>query len=249
MNFPKVVKFVMLALSVNAFTACGGGGSGSSSTGGVYYTHAQLANEFVNRAYTDAGIDIDLVKTNTLQTDYIVVYDHDYGTYDAYDLSYYNVGEDVLDYINDNEDWFYYDLIPLGNGTYQDAYSGLLFEETGASSKDLEKVAALKQEMIVQKSAKKIEASFGLSADRSREVARLAVQLKQTPKASMTDADYDAFAKELLGSSITQLKSAVTKKMQGDSQAMDSLVAEAAEINGVGPEHMNKIINGLFQGQ
>jgi hypothetical protein len=242
----KLTVLAMLALTIGVLTACGGSGSGTVSTGGVYFTHSELASEFVNRAYADAGIDISLVKSNTLQYNYIVVYDRDYGTYDAYDLTGYNVGDNILDFVTANSDYIYYDLIQNTDGTYEDYYTGTLFEETSATSKDLEKMAALKQELTIQKSAKKIEASYGLSADRSREVARLAVQLKQTPKASMTDADYDAFSKEILGSSITDLKSAVNKKLQGDSSAMDSLVEQAAEVNGVGPEHMNKIINDLF---
>lgn len=247
MKFATLAKTVVLAAALGAFTACGGGGGGSTSTGGVYYTHAQLAQEFVNRAYADAGLDLDLVKSNTLQTDYIVVYDADYGTYDAYDLSGYNVGDNILDFVNANEDWFYYDLVPYTDGTYKDPYTGTFFEEHSATSKDLEKMAALKQELLVKKSADKVAASFGLSAERSREVARLAVQLKQSPKASMTDADYDQFSKEILGSSLSDVKAAASAQAAGNNAAMEAVLDKAAEVNGVGPEHMNKIISGLFQ--
>ncbi|MEK7356350.1 MAG: hypothetical protein AAB250_07865 [Bdellovibrionota bacterium] len=244
MNTLKTTVFALGAALLVA--ACGGGGSGGTSTGGVYYTHDQLANEFVARAYGDAGLDLSLAKSTTLQYDYIVVYDYDYDTYDAYYIGTYTVGMNVANYINANSSRMYYDLDYLGGNQYQDWYTGLVFEEGAPTSKDLAKVAAFKQEVRVQKSAKNIQASFGLSEERSREVAKLAVQLADAPKSSMTTQDYDNFSKELLGSSITQFNSAMKKSAEGDAAALSNLLDKAAQVNGVGPEHMNKIVSGLF---
>jgi hypothetical protein len=243
------VKLVVASLSLALLSACGGGGSGSVSTGGVVYTHDQLASAFVDRAYGDAGIDATLVKSNTLQYDYIVVYDQDYKSYDAYYIGDYHVGDNVSDYITLHNSQNYYDLTDLGGNLYQDYYTGVTFEETSASSKDLQKVAALKQELTVQKSAKNLKAQFGLSDDRSREVARLAVQLAGTDKKSMTDKDYDGFSKELLGTSIGKFQAAMKAAKEGNAASMNSIIETAAQVNGVGPEHMNQIMNGLFSGQ
>ena len=102
--------FILLALASSLMlTSCGGGG-GTTSTGGVNYTHSQLADEFVFRLFTDLGIDVTLVKTNTLQYDYIVVYDHDLLTYDAYYIGNYNVGENLSNYLYNDDSSFYYDL-------------------------------------------------------------------------------------------------------------------------------------------
>lgn len=243
----KAVTSAVLALGVAAvLTACGGGG-GSTSTGGTYYSHAQLADEFVKRAYGDASIDAKLIKTNTEQYNYIVVYDYDLDTYDAYWLGGYNVGENIYDYITRNNSKMYYDLDYLGANRYQDYWTGVTFEETKASSKDLEKVAALKQEVRIQKSAEKLKADFGLSASRARQVARLAIQVADAPKRSMTDRDYDNFSKDLLGSSITSFKSAMKKSAEGDKREMNALIGKAAKVNGVGPEHANQLLNSMFQ--
>ena len=212
----KVAAFA-LASSVLVAACGGGGGGGAVSTGGVYYTHDQLAQEFVNRAYGDAGLDLSLAKSTTLQYDYIVVYDYDYNTYDAYYIGTWAPGQNVGAYVNSHSSLNYYDLDYLGGNQYQDWYTGLVFEEGSPTSKDLAKVAAFKQEIRIQNSAKKIAANFGLSDERSHEVAKLAVQLADAPKASMTNADYDNFSKELLGSSITQFNAAMKKSADGDS--------------------------------
>ena len=248
----KAVSSAVLGLGVAmVLSACGGGGGGGGtvSTGGVSYTHDQLAAAFVDRAYGDAGIDADLVKSNTLQYNYIVVYDYDYKSYDAYYIGGYVVGQNVSDFIYAHNDQNYYDLDSIGGGLYQDYYSGVTFEETASSSKDLQKVAALKQELSVQKSAKKLKAQFGLSDDRSREVARLAVQLANTDKKSMTNADYDGFSKELLGTTIGKFQNAMKAAKEGNAADMNSIIDNAAKVNGVGPEHMNEIMNGLFAGK
>jgi len=257
-------KITLAVLSAAAVTACGGGGGGGGgSTGGgctsgcgggtpttpttPYYTHAQLAEKFIDYAWTDASIDATIVKTNTLQSNYIVVYDYDLKTYDAYWLGGYNPGQDVYDYITYNNDRMYYDLDYNGGNVYEDYWTGVQFEETTATSKDLAKVAAIKEGVRLKKSADALKAEFGFSEKRSVEIARMAQKLASAPKASMTEKDYDAFAKELLGSSVNQFKSAITKSMQGSSQDLNKLVDQAAKVNGVGPEHMNKIVNGLFQ--
>lgn len=244
----KALKLTVVATSVVAlFAACGGGGGGggSTSTGGVYYTHEQLAQAFVNRAYGDAGLDLKLVKTNTLQSNYIVVHDQRYDTYDAYYIGNYNVGENIASYIDRNESKMYYDLDYVGGNMYEDWYTGLHFEETSATSKDLEKAAAFKQGLRVKKSADALKAEFGLSEQRANEVARLAVYVADN-KAKMKDKDFDAFSAQLLGSSITQAKAAHKAQVEGNSKPMADLIAKAAKVNGVGPEHASQIIDELF---
>ena len=74
--------------------------------------HEKLADNFVNALNVDANYDVTLVKTNTLQKDYIVVYDNDLKTYDAYDLAGYVAGDDVVAFLDANEQNFYYNLGP-----------------------------------------------------------------------------------------------------------------------------------------
>ncbi len=239
----KTLKATTLALaSATILAACGGGG-GSTSTGGVYYTHEQLAEEFVARAYGDAGIDAKLVKTNTQQYNYIVVYDRDLNTYDAYWIGGYNVGENIYNYISRNNSKMFYDLDYVGGNLYKDYYSGITFTETSASTKDLGKLAAIKQQLKIKKSAEKLKAQYGLNDTTAIKAARIAVSVANNP--NMSKSALDNAAKELTGSTITQFQAAMKKSAEGDSKALSSLIDNAAKLNGVGPEHMNQILEGL----
>ncbi|WP_413558055.1 hypothetical protein [Bdellovibrio sp. HCB209] len=243
MNYLKsTLKVGLAAATVFAIGACGGGGGGggSVSTGNVYYTHEELANEFVKRAYTDAGINLTLVKANTNSAGYIVVDYH--GNTQAVYIDGWAVGQNIYDYIY-SQQW--HDVAYIGNGYYQDS-SGYVYEESTASSKDLAKMTAMKQALDINESAKGIQAQFGLSAERSQTLARLAVQLKHNPKASMTDADYDAYTKEIIGSSYNELKNAMVKQAQGDYSDVGALIDKAAQVNGVGPEQVTQILTSLI---
>ncbi|QDK46342.1 hypothetical protein DOM22_14790 [Bdellovibrio sp. ZAP7] len=248
MNASKILKTAMslglVTATTVAISACGGGGGGggSVSTGNVYYTHDELAREFVKRAYTDAGVNLTLVKSTTNSAGYIVVDYH--GNTQAVFIDDWAVGQDISSYIY-SQKW--YDVNYIGNGYYQDA-AGYVYEETATSSKDLAKVTAMKQAMDINESAKGIQAQFGLSAERSTTLARLAVQLKNNPKSSMTDADYDAYTKEIIGSSYGQLKAAMVKQSQGDYSDVNALVEKAAQANGVGPEQVSQILMSLIAG-
>ncbi|WP_413575329.1 hypothetical protein ACLVWU_13530 [Bdellovibrio sp. HCB290] len=239
--FKNTVKLGLVAATIT-MAACGGGGGGggSVSTGSVYYTHEELANEFVKRAYTDAGVNLTLVKATTNSAGYIVVDYH--GNTQAVYIDDWSVGENIHDYIY-SQKW--YDVSYIGNGYYQDA-SGYVYEESTTSNKDLAKITAMKQALDINESAKGIQAQFGLSSERSQTLARLAVQLKNNPKASMTDADYDAYTKEIIGSSYNELKRAMVKQSQGDYSDVGALVEKAAQANGVGPEQVTQILTSLI---
>lgn len=244
----NITKKITLLFVMGALAACGGGGSGSGnvSTGGVYLTHSQLAADFVHRLNIDAGYDVTLVKTHTLQSDYIVVYDHDYGTYDAYDLDYYNPGENINSYLALYDNNFYFDLLPSGFGSYTDEWSGLIFEKTEPTSKDRLKMAALEEGLMIKKASDVLNVQFGLSQERSFEVAKLAVIWQKTPKERMSDADHDQFAKEVLGHTISEYKGAVAKKLVGNGSELNQLIQDTATLNGVTPEQMNQVLDNVF---
>src|SRR4051794_7675243 len=116
-NFKKLTA---VAAATIALSACGGGGGGNTSVGGgIYYTHAELATEFADSMWYDIGYDVELVKVDTQQYNFVVVYDHDLGTYDAYDLTNYNPGEDIGNFLDTNDWRNYYDLVPVGSNLYQ----------------------------------------------------------------------------------------------------------------------------------
>lgn len=242
----KILLRLLLASAVAGLVACGGGGSGNRTTGGTYLTHSQLAQEFVHRLRLDAGFDVELVKTNTRQFNYVVVYDWDLDTYDAYDLTNFRPGNNIFTFLNTNEHRFYYDLIPLGLNEFEDYWSGLIFNIVEMESKDHMKLAAFEEVLQLKKASDILMVEFGLSATRSQEVAKLAVLWQNTPKELMTDGDHDRFAQAVLGNSISDYKDAVSKKMSGDGSTLEKLIENAAHVNGVSVDQVHDLVSAGF---
>jgi hypothetical protein len=66
-------RILLVCLATMLFVGCkSGGGGGNTSTGGVYFTHEELAKEFVRRMSMDLNWSVQLVKTNTAQYNYLV---------------------------------------------------------------------------------------------------------------------------------------------------------------------------------
>ena len=260
-------KLFLMGLMTISFVACNSGGNGGGSGG---YSHNQLAEKFVQELNLDADFNVSLVKKSTLQEDYIVIYDPYTGTYDSINIDLYNPSLDnAADYYYNNSDVSFYDLdkIPAHYETYvdydpildeyvlyeewvptryQDFYTGITFEKVAATPKDLAKVAALKEVVALNKKAKFLSSSFGLSLDRANEVARLAAHWKKASLKGMTDKEQDNFSTELLGFSITQGKSALEASFGGDSSKLSALVDQAAGQNGITPEHATKLMSKVF---
>jgi hypothetical protein len=236
----------LVAASALAITGCviDGGGSGGTTTGGYYLTHEQLASEFVRRLNLDLGYDVELVKSNTRQFNYIVVYDYDFDTYDAYYIGGFNPGESIGRFVDLNKSREYLDLDPIGGGLYQDYDTGLVFEKVQPSPKDRMKMQAFKEALALQKGTEQLQAQFGLSQERSFEIAKLAVVMQK--RSDLTTADYDRFAQGILGHSISEYQAAAKKKLSGNGADLNALLADTAQLNGVSPEQMNKIVGSVF---
>jgi len=240
MTLKKLVSIAVMALTL---VACGGGG-GSSSQGGIYFTHEELAEEFVYRLNIDIyGYDVSLVKANTEQFNYIVVRDFDLGTYDAYYIGGYNVGENLNRYLNDYESLFYYDLTALTYNNLYESREGILFDKVQENQKNLSQIQANVEKQVIVKMAEKLRTRFvGLSVERSQETARFAYNIQTQPKGTYDLAYYDAFVKQETGSSIDQWKKAIES---GESDLIDQRVAEAEKVSGMGPEGVAEIF-GAF---
>lgn len=228
--------FNVIALTTLMILAsCGGGGGGSNTSGTVYYTHSELAEIFVERLYTDLGYDIELVKTNTLQYDYIVVYDYDLGQYDAYYIGNYNVGENLGNYLDRYEDDFYYDLIDNFDGTY-DGYDPFLdiwvtFEKNQKpGNKNLAKLAKFEEMIVTEKAANKIHNEYGLSLATSSEIARATYALGQevlkNGRGSITEAESVSVYKAVLGVDPTMGADAMKAYKAGNKQELNNMLDE-----------------------
>lgn len=270
----NLALFILLAIFV---FSCRSGGNGGGAPG---YTHNQLAETFVARLNLDYDFNVTLVKSSTLQEDYIVIYDPYTGTYDAIDIRYYNPSYDNAAnyyYTYSSNHYFgltrvdahyeysyetyisgydYYgypiysqELITTWVPTrYHDYYTGVTFEKTNSTPKDLAKMAALKEVAEIEKKAKFLSSSqgLGLSLERAKEVARLMNTWRKSSLKSMTEKELNKYSTELLGFTVSGAKEAMNSSFSGDSTKLNELVNIAAEKNGITPEHATKLLNKAF---
>ena len=285
----KLFSTSLLALALASCNGGGGGNGGGGYSGGGYsggggtpapvgYTHAEVAQIFVDSLNLDADFDVTLVKDNTLEVDYAVIYDPYTDSYDALNLGGYDPDYDnAADYYYDNSAASFFNLtvVPGGYETdyvyevigydydgyeiydyvaydtwiptrYADPLSDFIFEKTASTPKDLAKMAALTEVAKLDKKAKFLSSEFGLSLDRSKEVARLSAHWSKASMKGMTSAEQDSFSTELLGFSITAGKKAAQAAFEGDASQLDSLIESAAAQNNITPEHASKVMTKVF---
>lgn len=248
---------------------CGGDNKGNGA-GGQGYTHNQLAEIFVDKLNATGEVSVQLVKKSTEKYNYIVVLDRATDEFNAYRIDGYTPDQDPLEFLASREAYAFYDLdeIPGYYETrastsydimcechvtdtyrvwvetrYRDRKTNTYFEKVEGTPKDRLKVAALEQGIKVGKMAESISANYGLSAERSLEVAKLTYLWKTSPRERMTDADHDRFAKEILGHTITEFKAAAES---GSRAELDRLIESSARVNGITPEQANEILDGLL---
>jgi hypothetical protein len=132
-----------------------------------------------------------------------------------------------------------------GNGFYQDNY-GNLYDEAGASQKDLETLSALNTESAVQETGRKLAAEFSLSEEQSFRIARIASEWQTISKSrQMTSKDVEEFTKDMVGVSLTDVRAAARSAAEGDSAQMEKLIHQASQNLDTTPENV-KAIMGTF---
>lgn len=128
-----------------------------------------------------------------------------------------------------------------------EANGRLIFEETSMGSKDLEKRAAAVERYLVSEMGKQISARFGLSQERSMQIAKVSnLWRKYASSRAVTDADASAYSEALIGVNLKQVEGAVRDSMKGDSASLNELLKQAAEVNGTSPENVSRIMNQVF---
>lgn len=154
-----------------------------------------------------------------------------------------SVGVDVYDPYPYYDGYVWYVVHDPYYDPYYNPYCVYCYSDDGTvSQKDLAKLTAQQQAVVVERSAEKLQANLGLSAERSTQLAKLAIQMGKTPKSSLTDRDMDNFSTAILGSTSAELKSAFIRNAAGDSSKLDQLIDRAAAVNGIGPEHAREIM-------
>ena len=174
----------------------------------------------------------------------------------AIDISSYVAGTTYASFVSTTSAFF--GLTNNGNGTYScgagctqagngPATTTMTFEKTAGETKDLEKAAALVEAFQVETMAGNLASQFGLSEDRSIEVAKLATSWNKLSKTrALTDADADSFSHELTGVSMADMNNAEKALADGSTGPLNAVLVKAAEVNGTTPENMSTIMMKLF---
>jgi hypothetical protein len=159
----------------------------------------------------------------------------------GYEASYY--GEGPFSTATVQEVWESND-----SGFFIGDYTGMIFEETTASAKDLERIGSFLEKKNLHKKASHLESQFGLSEKRSFEVAKLLTNIKTVSKSrNITSKDMDAFSKKLLGFNFNEATTAYTSLAEGESHSWEELMKKAAQTNGLSPESMKDIFSSLLK--
>ena len=90
-------------------------------------------------------------------------------------------------------------------------------------------------------------AEFGLSEERSYEVAKALVHFRQARSMrNVTKGDMEALSREVLGVDYSQAAKAVASFYTGLGDSGEELIEAASAKNGVSPEHMSEILDSLL---
>lgn len=137
------------------------------------------------------------------------------------------------------------DFISVGNGHFQQESldAVISFEEVSGSTKDLEAAYAGRQDQVIEANSENIQASFGLSEEKSLDLAKMVFNISKNQFKSLTMKELNRFSKELLNVSMDELKLA---SQNPNSNQSALLLEKAAKANNISSEHMKAIIQNLF---
>ncbi len=135
-------------------------------------------------------------------------------------------------------------LTDLDNARLAEKYP---FSMENLLGKDLEKLAFEKESEKIEEISGRLSETFGLSVERSQEVAKTMVSLQKIQnKRALTEIELDQVSNKLLGFSYGTGRKAFEKYIQGDSTEIDKLLIDAANKNGVTPEDMKDLFGQYF---
>lgn len=109
--------------------------------------------------------------------------------------------------------------------------------------KDLEKLGANSEVLEREAMAGKIEENYGLSEERSSEVAKILYHYQKIEKKrSLTEMDKNILSKKLLGIDYKSAKYALEEHIQGNPGQLEGVLERAAKANDTSPEHVQELV-------
>ncbi len=124
---------------------------------------------------------------------------------------------------------------------------GFRFDNTSSQSKDLETIAALKEEVAEKFMAHKLKSEFSLSSNRAAELAALASRYQKLENTrELTSSEKDKFALSALGVSMNQVEAALKAKAEGNTKTYADLLATASKVNNTTPEQIGRFFETMI---
>ena len=147
---------------------------------------------------------------------------------------------DTISVLNPILSWPYYGFRNNDEERIRQKYLLFAFIE---SYKDLEGMGAKKEFIEIENSAANFQSQFGLSEERSFEVAKIVnAYNKIGKKRALTTKDRNIFTHSLLGVDYKSSKKALESHIQGDENALTDILEKASDVNGISPEQVQELI-------
>ena len=154
-------------------------------------------------------------------------------------LGFQHITDDVS-YMNPTKTWFWYGFQNNDEERVRQKYLLFAFIE---SYKDLEGMGAKKEFIEIENSAANFQSQFGLSEERSFEVAKIVnAYNKIGKKRALTTKDRNIFTHSLLGVDYKSSKKALESHIQGDENALTDILEKASDVNGISPEQVQELV-------
>lgn len=184
-----------------------------------------VANLDDNREWIDSGY-----WSSIYETDYDYVWDDFCECYETVETEVY-VGQEWVD----TSSWvtFYYG-------------GGMRFDNASTVSRDLDTIAALKDDAAEAFIATRLQSEFSLSSHRASELAKLTNRYQKLENSrELTTSEKDRFAMDALGVSMTRVESALRAKAEGNERAYEQLLETAARVNSTTPEQIGRFFDEM----
>lgn len=235
-------KLMILALSAFTIllTGCLGGGGG----GGGGYSHAELADDFVYRLNFALGYDVEIVKTYSDQADYIVVYDWDYDTYDAYYIGDYLPSDDITGYVNYWNADFYYDLTAIGGNDYLDPFTGYIFNKEEMFDRNQLKQAGIREKDALGTMTDQLVQSFEIPQASAKKIAKAALMANLMQRQGAGESKYKDMAVQLTGTTADQWRSA-----EGNPLKIEKLKNTTAKSLQMSSDDLNRFFGKMMSNE
>jgi len=136
---------------------------------------------------------------------------------------------------------------PEEESTPSEEQTNVALGASSGSSKDLEKLAAEDEQTTISRNAHYYSANFGLSDEVAYSNATSVYAYNLAKKeGNATTRELDILAMDVLGVDSKQIEDAFIDKADGDTSSYNSIVEEAARMQGISAEHMGSIIEEIL---